>query len=109
MILVIIYPNDLSVDLGGEIFLPAGVSFEIFVAVSDVGFDDLDFLKRSECLGVVAVDTGSNAGTLCGAYRSVGIVELDSGARYSGQCLAEDGAEEHIGVSGVNLGDVHAE
>ena len=73
-----------------------------------VGLDHLQLLQRGEGLVVVLVDGGSDAGTLGGAYRAVGVVELDGGSADAGEGVAEQRRQEHVGPSGVDVAYVHA-
>ena len=86
-----------------QALLPSGVSVGVGLVVGSVRLYHLQLFECGEGLVIVAVDACTHACPLGGAHRAVGVVKLDSGARHSGQGLAEDRAEEHVGVSGVNL------
>ena len=58
---------------------------------------------------MVAIDTCTDTRPLSSTNGTICIVELDGGARHARQRVAENGAEEHVGSSGVYLlhGDAH--
>ena len=91
-----------------QAFFPEGISLDVGSAVSGHRLDDLDFFPAKRKPRCCLIDSGTHSGALCGAYRAVCVIKLDCGSADSGKSVAEKRAEEHVGVSGVDLVDRHA-
>ena len=67
----------------------------------------LQLVERSKGLLATLIDASTDAGTLGSTHRAVGIVELDSGPADTSKRVTEQRAEEHVGLAGMNLADLH--
>ncbi len=68
--------------------------------------DSRHMLKRSKCLVAVGINTRTNACSFRCTGRSVGVVKVYDSTTHRCQSLAEERAEEHIGMTGMDIRDV---
>ena len=88
---------------------PARICVGISLAVCHFRLYHLELLKRGKCFVVVLVYAHTDSGAFGGTYRAVGIIQFDDSSRHTGQCLAEQRAEEHISLACMNFlhGNAH--
>ena len=58
--------------------------------------------EAGEGFGRILIDSGAETGAAGGALGAVGVVKFDLAASYGGEGLAEEIAEEHVGVAGAD-------
>ena len=77
-------------------------------AVSAASGGALDYMERGESLGGRGVDSGADSGSAGGSCSSVGIIQLYHGAAHIGERVAEERAQEHVGVACMDFTHFHA-
>ena len=94
--------------LMGKLGKPALVGFSVGSLVFEVRLNNLQLLQRGEGFVMIGIDACSDACSSCCANAAIGIAKLDGGTRHACQCVAEDGAEEHICLASTNRLEAHA-
>ena len=75
--------------------------------MSCIGLNNLQLIQCSKGLIVIFIDTGTNTSTLSSTHTTISIVELNGGTTDTSQCITEQRAKEHIGLTSMNFADVH--
>ena len=74
-----------------------------------IRFYDCQLIESGECFFMVFIYARSHSCSFGCTNGTVCVIEFDGGSRRTGQCLAKNGTQKHIGVSGMDLfnGDAH--
>ena len=90
-------------DFFFQTLFPTPVSIGVCLTIGYVRLYHFQFFQRGECLGIVAIYACADTCALGCTHRTIRIVKLNGSTRHTRQGLTEDGAEEHIGMSGMNF------